>query len=259
MTWPADTLRHFWHHFAESAPWLLGGAVAGVALNRWIKTAWVERWMQTGRTPVIAATVAGALLPGCAMTTMPLAFSLRKKGASVGALTAFIMIAPILSPQTIVLNAAMLGWPMTVGRIVLPVILSIALGLFINALASRGVRAFNPPQTDKAPKAEANCCGDGDCHAEKEDDDCGHEHRKSFLAELWNSLRELHPYFLIGLLAVSLLESLIPQETLARHIRSGFTACLLAAAAGIPLYVCDGGEIPLTRSEEHTSELQSPC
>ena len=56
MTWPADTFRHFWRHFAESAPWLLGGAVVGVALNRWIKTEWVERWMQTGRTPVIAAT-----------------------------------------------------------------------------------------------------------------------------------------------------------------------------------------------------------
>ena len=63
MTWPADTFRHFWRHFAESAPWLLGGAVVGVALNRWIKTEWVERWMQTGRTPVIAATVAG----GCGL------------------------------------------------------------------------------------------------------------------------------------------------------------------------------------------------
>ena len=52
MTWPADTLRHFWHHFADSAPWLLGGAFVGVALNRWLKTEWVERWMQTGRTPV---------------------------------------------------------------------------------------------------------------------------------------------------------------------------------------------------------------
>lgn len=96
MIWPADTLRHFCHHFADSAPWLLGGAFLGVALNRWIKTAWVERWMQTGRTPVIAATVAGALLPGCAMTTMPLAFSLRKKGASVGALTAFVTITSVL-------------------------------------------------------------------------------------------------------------------------------------------------------------------
>lgn len=38
----------------------------------------------------------------------------------------------------------------------------------------------------------------------------------------------------------------IPHEVLAAHIRGGFFACLWAALAGIPLYVCDGGEIPLT-------------
>lgn len=243
MGWLTSTWHFFWLHFADSAPWLFGGALVGVAFNRWIKTEWVERWMQSGYTPVLAATVAGALLPGCAMTTMPMAASLRKKGANIGTLTAFIMIAPILSPQTLVLNLAMLGWPMTIGRIVLPAVLSIALGLLINILAKRGVRGFAGPSNGSrpAPKTE---CGSG-CHAE-EDDCCENQSHKSFVTSVWTLLRELLPYFLIGLLVVSLLESLIPQATLAHYIHSGFIACVLAATAGIPLYVCDGGEIPLT-------------
>jgi uncharacterized membrane protein YraQ (UPF0718 family) len=66
------------------------------------------------------------------------------------------------------------------------------------------------------------------------------------LQDLWSSIRELLPYFLGGLLVVSVLEVAVSQQWLAQHIRSGFVACLWAALAGIPLYVCDGGEIPLT-------------
>ena len=245
MNWLTVTLHNFWRHFADAAPWLLGGALVGVAFNRWIKAEWVERWMQSGNTPVLAAAVAGALLPGCAMTTMPLASSLRKKGAGIGTLTAFIMIAPILSPQTVVLNLAMLGWPMTMGRILLPSVLSIALGLLINALAKRGVRGFARPFIDPPPPPKKACGSGCGCHAE-EDDCCEDHSHQSFIASVWILLRELLPYFLIGMLVVSLTESLIPQATLARYIHSGFMACVLATAAGIPLYVCDGGEIPLT-------------
>jgi uncharacterized membrane protein YraQ (UPF0718 family) len=245
LNWPADTWHYFWLHFADAAPWLLVGALVGVALNRWIKTEWVERWMQSGHSPVLAATVAGALLPGCAMTTMPLASSLRKKGANIGTLTAFIMIAPILSPQTLVLNLAMLGWPMTLGRIVLPFFLSIALGLLINTLARRGVRGFTRSSNGASPASRTACGSVCGCHTQDKDC-CEDDSRESFSVGLWTLLRELLPYFLIGLLVVSLLESLIPQATLARYIHSGFMACVLAAAAGIPLYVCDGGEIPLT-------------
>ncbi len=248
MNWIADTVRHFLHHVADSSPWLAFGAVAGIALERWLKPEWAEHWLQTGRMPVLSAAVAGALLPGCAMATVPMASSLKRKGAAVGTLTAFIMIAPILSPHTLVLNAAMLGWPMTAGRIVLPLFLSVALGWALNALAARREQVFTPSGADEP--GGSSCCGGCDEPGhEGAVSDCGCDDaakRRSFAADVWRSLRELLPYFLIGLLAVSLLEALVPHEVLARTIGSGPGAVLIAATAGIPLYVCDGGEIPLT-------------
>ena len=224
-------------HVRESAPWLLGGTLIGVALNRWVKADLVERWLQSGRTPVFAAAAAGAVLPGCAMTTMPLAASLRKKGAQIGTLAAFIMIAPILSPQTMVLNLALLGWRMTLGRLILPLLLSVALGLLINRLAEKKVAGFTPTMgpVKKREAGCADCCDHGESEGEG-----------SFLQDFWTSIRELLPYYAIGLFVVSFLQVAIPHELLAAHIRGGFRACLWAALAGIPLYVCDGGEIPLT-------------
>ncbi len=40
----------------------------------------------------------------------------------------------------------------------------------------------------------------------------------------------------------------MPGEILQRYLRGGWTAYLFAAGAAFPVYVCDGGEIPLTRA-----------
>lgn len=66
---------------AEAIPLFLLGAVLGAALEAWLKPGWVERWVGSGHRSIAAAALAGALLPGCAMSTMPLAQSLRRRGA----------------------------------------------------------------------------------------------------------------------------------------------------------------------------------
>lgn len=55
-------------------------------------------------------------------------------------------------------------------------------------------------------------------------------------------LREAGPWFLV----VALLQTFVPQGDVDRYLRGGFAAYLVAAAAGIPLYVCEGAEVPLT-------------
>src|SRR5688572_23395358 len=85
----------------DSAPWFLFGAALGAALETWMPQRWAERWMAGGHRSVIAASIAGAVLPGCAMSTMPVASGLKARGARLGTLAAFIMIAPLLSPHTV--------------------------------------------------------------------------------------------------------------------------------------------------------------
>lgn len=58
------------------------------------------------------------------------------------------MISPILSPETIILTAAMLGAKLTLARIILPVIATLAMGLALNACESLRLKLFQPPPAD---------------------------------------------------------------------------------------------------------------
>jgi uncharacterized membrane protein YraQ (UPF0718 family) len=59
---------------------------------------------------VPGAALAGATLPGCAMTTVPPAIPLKRQGAGDGPLLAFIITSALLGPASIVLTFTMFGW-----------------------------------------------------------------------------------------------------------------------------------------------------
>jgi len=252
-------LRIFWHLLMEAVPLFLLGAIIGAALEAWLKPEWITRWVGEGHRSVATAALAGALLPGCAMSTMPLAHSLRQRGAAVGTLTAFIMIAPILSPHTILLTATLVSVPMAIGRVVLSLAVSFALGALLNAMQRRGGLSWT--EESRMEGSVAACCstvGGGDAlPAELDTDGCGAEERsrladasrgRRFIAQLTANLRSLTPYLVGGLLAAAVISALVPGEILQRYLRGGWTAYLFAAGAAFPVYVCDGGEIPLTRA-----------
>jgi uncharacterized membrane protein YraQ (UPF0718 family) len=112
---------------------------------------------------VFNAAIVGGLLPGCCMATVPLAASLKNHGARLGTLTAFVMISPILSPETIALTASMLGREMTIGRIILALIATLLIGIGLNTLESKHVMGFRSPAFDP-PVGSGGCsCESADC------------------------------------------------------------------------------------------------
>jgi len=61
-------------------------------------------------------------------------------------------------------------------------------------------------------------------------------------------LRTVVPYFLAGMLVAAVLSALVPEDAVPDLLggSTGVWAFALAAAVGIPLYVCEGEEVPLT-------------
>lgn len=231
-------LHTFLHLLLEAVPLFLLGAVLGAALEAWLKPGWVERWLGSGHRSVAAAALAGAVLPGCAMSTMPLAQSMRRRGAALGTLTAFIMIAPILSPHTIFLTATLVSVPMAIGRVVLSLAVTLVLGTVLNAMERRGRLA--------PPTANSIANNDQCCSAESVAGQASPWRR--FLTELLANLRSLTPYLLGGLFVAALISATVPADTIHKYLRGGWTAYLFASLIAFPIYVCDGGEIPLTRA-----------
>jgi uncharacterized protein len=61
-------------------------------------------------------------------------------------------------------------------------------------------------------------------------------------------LRSVVPYFLLGMVVAAALSALVPEDAVPRVLGAagGVWAFTLAAVVGIPLYVCEGEEVPLT-------------
>jgi hypothetical protein len=237
-------LHHFLHLLGEALPLFLLGAAAGAALEIWLPRGWVERWLAQGRGSVLLAASAGALLPGCAMSTIPLARSLRARGVPVGTVAAFIMIAPVLSPHTLVLTATLISVPMAIARVALGFLVACGLGFVLNAVQ----RGRSIPLSESAPDANCCCQEKKSCCDETPDAPADDSAWRRWLARFLGSLRELAPFLVGGLLVAAVLITFFPIEKYHAHLRDGWLAYFIVTVIAIPAYVCDGGEIPLTRA-----------
>jgi uncharacterized membrane protein YraQ (UPF0718 family) len=164
--------------------------------------------------------------------------------------TAFIMVAPLLSPQTVILTATLLSVPMAIGRVALSLAVSLLLGALLNA-------THRTPRLATAVPAQGGCgcCGEeprleaeGCYSAELPDHTVMHNRGQRFGRQFFRNVRALLPYLVAGLLAAATVSALVPQETIGHWLQGGWFAYVAATLLGIPMYVCDGGEIPLTRA-----------
>jgi uncharacterized membrane protein YraQ (UPF0718 family) len=100
------------------------------------------------------------------------------------------------------------------------------------------------PVAGGSPEAD-RCCDDsaGRCGADK-----AASHRIALARNAHRILRSVVPYFLAGMLVAAVLSTLVPEDAVPELLggSSGVWAFALAAAVGIPLYVCEGEEVPLT-------------
>jgi uncharacterized protein len=226
-------------------PWFALGTLTAAAMETFVPTAWAQRVL-TGRSGLPAAVTTGAVLPGCSCTTMPLAAGLSgMAGPQVGTLTAFVFVSPLLSPITVLLTLSLLGWEMTAARIVAALGGSFAIGLIINRYQAR-FRPRHDPLPVGGGSQLADSCGD------RSGEPSPGEQRSGSWLELGRSarriLRSVLPYFLLGMLVAAVLSALVPEDAVPSLLgdAGGLWAFALAAAVGIPLYVCEGEEVPLT-------------
>ncbi len=231
--------REFFNLIILVLPYFLIGAVTGALMEVYLKPETALKYFGKGVGSIINASLLGAILPGCSCATMPMASSLKSSGAKLGTIGAFIMVSPLLSPHTLILNYGLLGWEFTIARIIVSLFGAILLGLVFNILENNNVKGFS-----SAPvliPIENNCCeSDNSCG-------CASESNLGFWQALLNIIKSLGKYFLLGMAIASILMTLVPESLIPKYIgTSGIFAYASAVLFGIPFYVCEGEEIPIT-------------
>ncbi len=221
-----DPISHFFQEFYsllfQVAPYFLLGVLGSAALATYLDADFTLKYLNKGMGPIVNAAFLGAVLPGCACATMPMAHAIKSRGANPATVSTFIFVSPLLSPQTVALTYGMLGMKFTLARIIFSLAGAITLGFFFNYLGF---------SFQSAPS-----CGV-----------TADPHRHSFWKNFVQIMLELGKYFLVGIAIASLMLVLVPQDMIPKYIgSSGPWAYVMAAVMGIPVYICEGEEIPLT-------------
>ncbi len=214
--------------------WVLG-IVLGSCVSVFFKNSihlWAERI--AGKVPgilaIIAASALGIASPLCMYGTIPICAAFAKKGVKEDFLAAFMMSSVLLNPQLIAYSAA-LGTGLLWTRIVSCFLCGIFAGILVRIFSRKSsdrhffdFSGFDEPQSrDTDPNIALR-----------------------FLKNIWRNVRATGPWFLLGIALSAIFQRYVPGEAIGKLFgeNEGF-GILLAAGAGVPLYVCGGGTIPL--------------
>ena len=217
----------------ETAPMLLLGLAIGAGLqvvgsripSRYFTTG--GAWRQAARGVAV-----GAPLPLCACGVLPIAESLRRRGAGPALVMAFLMATPELGPETLTLTVRFLGWPFAIARI------ASALGLAVLAavLFDRWVRADRRRRPEDPDAGQTMLTGEVAAG------------RRPSLARVYGYFDELllhtAPWTFVGLLAAAYVQAVLPEGSLAPLREMGLDVWVVALVA-MPSYVCAASATPL--------------
>lgn len=234
--------RALWSHlpgiilgyFLQLAPYVIIGVLIGEALKFTSWTKLIYRYINSRPLPaVFFATGLGIISPLCTYGTVPVLITLYGAGISVYPLISFLAASSMMNPQLFIMTGGGLGWDMAAARLLSVLIFGIFIGLATMLIPERFIVREKLLSSDKEPI----------------------ENRtkppftwKSYLKNSFDTLLFVLKMMLIGILIASLVE-LLPVNLWMEKIdvTSPFSV-VLAAVAGIPLYACGGGTIPMISS-----------
>ena len=227
---------------ARMAPYLiLGFAVAG-ALHVLLPEGLISRHLgKPGAGSVIRATAVGVPLPLCSCGVVPVAASLKKSGASDGAVVGFLVSTPTSGVDSILATYSLIGGAYAVIRVIGSFVLGIGAGLAVGI----GLKPAPTPTPTPTPalavvtEAPAESCANSAAGAS------GNRLMIGLRYGFGEMVGAIARPMAFGILLGGLITVLMPAGVLEKYIGVGIVSYLVMLAVGLPLYVCASGSIPL--------------
>lgn len=168
----------------EMSPYLLLGFLLAGLMHAFIPGRYYTRFLSKPTLgSVINAAIFGIPLPLCSCGVIPTAMSLRKEGASRGAVTSFLIATPQTGIDSIIATFSLMGVPFAVIRPIAALITAVLGGWMVNTFVSlRDRRAHREMAEGTIVKTEETETCTCHCHENKAESCCpegdsdGHHH-----------------------------------------------------------------------------------
>jgi uncharacterized protein len=227
--------------FVQLWPYFVVGIIATTLISvLWRKDRVSMFFQKSSGVSIATAAFVGVVSPMPTYVAIPLIAALFRVGVPAPPLFAFLMSSPLMNPVLFSLTAGAFGYEMAAARLLSSLILGIASGAILQKLVSFsriGVFLNNRSHFTKFPDLA----------------EVVERNFKTYTAEfarhLYHLTRFASKYFLLGILIAAAVKVLIPADWIIKTLGNQRTISVLAAvAAGVPLYACGGGTIPVMQT-----------
>ena len=228
--------KHFpeivWNNFMQLAPYVLLGSLLGEFLKFTSWTKLIYNWVTKREIiSVITATILGILSPLCTYGTVPVLITLYNAGVSVPPLISFLAASSMMNPQLFIMTCGGLGVKIALIQLLCVFIFGLLIGFITMLIPEKFIirkKLFEMESLANRVKKIFTV--------------------KTYAKNIGKNLLFVGKMMLIGIGIASVVE-LMPVNLLIDKIdTSSPFGIVMAAVAGIPMYACGGGVIPMISS-----------
>ena len=223
-----NILYNFWNLSIEMAPFLLLGFLLAGLLSIFISKELIKKHLSNkSKYAVIKSVILGIPLPVCSCGVIPLAASIREKGASKGSTASFVTSTPQTGIDSIIITYDMIGMTFALIRVSVAFISGIVTGLIVDFFKNnKNDYYFSENEFHDFKKGKIK---DGLKYA------------------FYNLPKSLFKPLMIGILFASLISTFIKDDYFISY-NSTFTEIIFISLISIPMYICSTASVPLALS-----------
>lgn len=241
MIWIEQYLQAIATLIGDLWVWFLIGFLAAGVVAEFVPRTFIARHFGNNDfTSLVKAALSGLVASTCSCGAIPMAVSLREKGASTAVALTFLLATPWSGvPQFLVLSN-FLGVANTALLMVCAVIAAFLSGLVLSKLEKHGV--IDAPKLNAVHAGDV--CTSDDCN------ECATDHvhatRNRFVGVLRHALdnfRDLGKYLIIGLALAAAVAAFVPTPTVQRFLGATETpwSILIAVPISAIIELCSEG------------------
>jgi len=233
-----NTLQVFLSYLNEIWLTLLIGFFLSGVVYQFIPAESINKYLGEKKfSSLLLASLVGVILPVCCIGSLPIAITLKRKGASLGSVLAFLVATPATSVTALFVCWKLLGPLFTISIFFAVILMALILGVVIDAL---GIKATGTLEK----KEEDHCCHDAEA--------AGHSHETTL--QKWKNImkyafitlpKEIGVEVVIGLTAASFIAVYEPLHGLIEEYVVGMAGYLIILFMGVLTYVCSTASVPL--------------
>jgi uncharacterized membrane protein YraQ (UPF0718 family)/copper chaperone CopZ len=225
----------FWQIVVQIAPYLLVGFFAAGLIHSFLSNSFVIKHLgSTGIRGIIKAALIAVPMPLCSCSVIPVASALKKNGASNAATTAFLIATPQTGIDNILVVYSFLGLPFA--------LLSPVFTFFSGIIGGVLVSLFG---NNKIINGQGTISSDDNDDFENKNAGFLKKIRKAIKYGFNTMPSDLAGSLLLGILITALIQIMMPDNFFENVTKNIFLQKLIMLAAGIPIYVCSSGSVPI--------------